>query len=330
MTKSIRPPHIPSSEITPEAVYLKRRQFMQGSAISLAALSFPFLSNSSFAANEYAALRFSKATAAMSDKGYFTDEALTPYADVSSYNNFYEFGTSKSDPSERAPGRLQVNPWNITVSGEAKNTGSFQLEDILKRFPLEERIYRLRCVEAWSMVIPWVGFSLADLIRWLEPNSKAKYVEFETLHDPRQMPAQKSLTGLINWPYREGLRLDEAMNDLSFMAVGLYGKSLPEQNGAPLRLVVPWKYGFKSIKSIVSIRFSETMPQTSWQTLAPNEYGFYANVNPAVSHPRWSQASERRLPQGLFDISRRKTELFNGYQEQVAHLYTGMNLSKYY
>ena len=253
-------------------------------------------------------------------------EKLTPYEYVTTYNNFYEFGTAKGDPVARAH-LLKTKPWSVTVEGEIGKPGVYDLEDILKRQQLEERIYRLRCVEAWSMVVPWIGFSLADLIKQMEPTSKAKYVEFTTLYDPKQMPGQKSRT--LKWPYIEGLRMDEAMNPLTLMATGLYGEEMPNQNGAPLRLIVPWKYGFKSIKSIVKIRFTEHMPKTSWNESARHEYGFFANVNPQVSHPRWSQRRERVIGAPLF-TPKRDTELFNGYGEQVAHLYKGMNLRQFF
>lgn len=323
----IRLPRIPSSDITSESAYLNRRQFIKASGLGALALSVPNVGAKNHQAK---VLNYQKVVPKIDSKGFYTDEVLTPYKDISSYNNFYEFGTSKSDPSVYAPQYLKTDPWSIRVSGLSKKQGEINLEDILKRFPLEERIYRLRCVEAWSMVVPWVGFSLADLIRYLEPTSSAKYIAFETLADKKQMPGIRSVSGLIDWPYREGLRLDEAMNELSFMAVGIYGREILPQNGAPIRLVVPWKYGFKSIKSIVGIRFVDKQPATSWQTIAPSEYGFYSNVNPNVSHPRWSQATERRLPSGLFDFKRVDTKLFNGYEEQVAYLYKGMNLTKYY
>lgn len=262
--------------------------------------------------------------------GYYTEENLAPYEVVSQYNNFYEFGTGKSDPARYAV-NFRTAPWSVTVSGEAERTGTYTLEDILKPHALEERIYRLRCVEAWSMVIPWIGFPLADLLKRFAPTSNARYVQFKTLLDPKQMPGQRAgLFNVLPWPYLEGLRMDEALHPLSFMAVGLYGKTLPPQNGAPLRLVVPWKYGFKSIKSIVEIRFSRTQPTTSWNRAAPREYGFFANVNPGVRHPRWSQAFERRLPGSLFNPNRIPTQLFNGYGDQVAALYEGMDLRRYY
>ncbi|MEW4983146.1 MAG: protein-methionine-sulfoxide reductase catalytic subunit MsrP [Cycloclasticus sp.] len=254
------------------------------------------------------------------------NEKLTPYEYVTTYNNFYEFGTAKGDPAVNAH-LLKTKPWSVTVEGEVGKPGIYNLEDILKRQQLEERIYRLRCVEAWSMVVPWIGFSLSELIRQMEPTSKAKYVEFTTLYDPEQMPGQKRRT--LKWPYVEGLRMDEAMNPLTLMATGLYGEEMPNQNGAPLRLIVPWKYGFKSIKSIVKIRLTEHMPKTSWNEGAKNEYGFFANVNPQVPHPRWSQRRERIIGASLF-TPKRETEIFNGYGEQVASLYKGMNLKKFF
>lgn len=263
---------------------------------------------------------------------FSTDEEPNSYVDITTYNNFYEFGTRKSDPFRNSQ-EFDPLPWTVTVSGHAEKTGTFDFEDVVKPHALEERIYRLRCVEAWSMVIPWVGIPLGDIIRQFAPLSAAKYVVFRTLHDPERMPGQRSR--ILRWPYVEGLRMDEAMNPLSILAVGLYGETLPNQNGAPIRLVVPWKYGFKSIKSIVSIEFSETRPRTSWELAAPHEYGFYANVNPNVDHPRWSQARERRIgaaPGGglgsLFDTAKQPTIMFNGYGEQVAHLYEGMNLRR--
>jgi sulfoxide reductase catalytic subunit YedY len=257
---------------------------------------------------------------------------LTPEAKVVSHNNFYEFGAQKHQPAELSQG-FKVNPWQLKISGEVENPLTLDYDDLDSSFDLEERIYRLRCVEAWSMVVPWIGFSLADLVKKAKPTSKAKYLAFETLHDPQQMPGQRSrrLGGGIDYPYLEGLRIDEAMNPLALMSVGLYGKTLPPQNGAPIRLVVPWKYGFKSIKSVVGIKFVEKQPPTTWNILAANEYGFYANVNPAVDHPRWSQASERRITTGgIFAQNRIATLPFNGYGEEVAGLYSGMNLRKYY
>ena len=248
---------------------------------------------------------------------------------MTSYNNFYEFGTDKSDPVNHAH-NMVVEPWTVKVSGRANKTGQFSYEDIVKGFVPEERVYRFRCVEAWSMVVPWLGIPLKKILEQFEPHGDAKYVEFKTLYRPSEMRGQRSYFSSIDWPYIEGLRMDEAYHPLTIMAVGLYGKDLPNQNGAPWRLMVPWKYGFKSIKSIVSIRFTEKQPRNTWNLLAPHEYGFYANVNPEVSHPRWSQASERRLPSSLFDPNRRPTLPFNGYGDEVAALYTGMDLSKYY
>lgn len=259
-------------------------------------------------------------------------QILTPEAKVMSHNNFYEFGTGKNDPWENAQ-NFKVDPWQLKISGEVENELTLDYDDLFKISALEERIYRLRCVEAWSMVVPWIGFSLAAVLAKAKPTSKAKYVAFETLHDPEQMPGQKSrrVGGGIDYPYVEGLRIDEAQNPLAFLSVGVYGKTLPPQNGAPIRLVVPWKYGFKSIKSIVSIKLVEKQPPTTWNILAPREYGFYANVNPQVDHPRWSQASERRITTGgLLARNRIETLPFNGYGEEVAELYKGMNLAKYY
>ena len=257
-----------------------------------------------------------------------TDEPLTSWRDVTHYNNYYEFGTNKDDPARHAAGFV-ASPWSVEIAGDAAKTGTYALEDLLKPHALEERIYRLRCVEAWSMVIPWIGFPLRDLLARFGPGSRAKYVAFETLHDPDRMPGQRR--GVLDWPYREGLRIDEAMHPLSFLAVGLYGRTLPNQNGAPLRLVVPWKYGYKSIKGIVKIAFVEDEPPTAWNQAAPDEYGFYSNVNPAVKHPRWSQRSERRIAQGsgLFG-TRIATQPFNGYGELVASLYAGMDLVRFH
>jgi sulfoxide reductase catalytic subunit YedY len=255
-----------------------------------------------------------------------TTEKANTFEEITGYNNFYEFGTDKGDPARYAH-TLKTRPWSVQVSGEAAKTGTFTLEDILKPHSLEERIYRLRCVEAWSMVIPWVGFPLADLLKRFEPTSNAKYVQFITLADREQMRGVRS--SVLEWPYREGLTIAEAMHPLAFVAVGLYGKVLPNQNGAPLRTVLPWKYGFKSCKSIVRIHFTDRQPQTSWNMAAPQEYGFYSNVNPQVDHPRWSQASERRLTGGLIS-PRIPTQMFNGYAEQVASLYTGLDLVKNY
>jgi sulfoxide reductase catalytic subunit YedY len=254
---------------------------------------------------------------------FSSDEPRTSFEDVTSYNNFYEFGFDKSEPAERA-GQLVTRPWAVDIRGEVARPGRFDIDALIAKFPLEERVYRLRCVEAWSMVIPWLGFPLASLLALVEPNSRAKYVAFKSLHDPEQMPGQRD--PVLDWPYTEGLRIDEAMHPLTLLAVGLYGKTLPNQNGAPIRLVVPWKYGFKSIKSIVGIELSEHQPDTTWSIAAPSEYGFYANVNPFVNHPRWSQASERRIG----ELARRQTLAFNGYGEQVASLYRGMDLRRHF
>ena len=246
-------------------------------------------------------------------------DELTPYEDVTNHNNFYEFGTDKLDPA-RNSGDFRPEPWTVRVEGHVKNAGTYSVEELARPEWTEDRIYRLRCVEAWSMVIPWVGFPLGDLLKRLEPTSRAKFVAFQTLYDPEQMPGQRR--DVLDWPYREGLRMDEAMHPLTILAIGMYGRTLPEQNGAPLRLVVPWKYGFKSIKSIVRIRLQETQPKTTWNQQAPREYGFYANVNPEVDHPRWSQARERRLG----EWTKRETLFLNGYADQVADLYRGMDL----
>lgn len=334
------------SEITPESVYQDRRRFIGGGvSLTLGAmaggLSLPVSAQGDglrarapsdlqrSAPASWWEPKFSSIKPASTAGGFATNEALTPYRDVVSYNNFYEFGTDKGDPA-RYSGDFKTDPWSVAIEGEVDKPGVYTLEDILKPHDLEERIYRLRCVERWSMVIPWVGFPLADLIKRFQPTSKAKYVEFFTLQDANSFPGQRSRFTTIEWPYREGLRMDEAMNPLTLLAVGLYGNYMPPQNGAPIRLVVPWKYGFKSIKSIVKIRFSETEPATSWNMLAPREYGFYANVNPTVHHPRWRQDMETRLPQTLFSNSRIDTRLFNGYADQVASMYSDMDLSKYY
>ena len=261
--------------------------------------------------------------AAAGKSPYSTDEEQTGYKEVTTYNNYYELGLDKSDPAENAA-TLRPRPWTVAIEGEVKKPQTLDIDTLISWFPLEERVYRMRCVEAWSMVIPWLGFPLAELIKRVEPTGNAKYVAFQTLYDPKQLPGQKS--SVLDWPYVEGLRMDEAMSPLTMMAVGLYGKTLPGQNGAPMRLVVPWKYGFKGIKSIVKIRFTEGEPPATWNQAAAGEYGFYANVNPEVDHPRWSQATERRIG----EFSRRPTLKFNGYGEQVASLYTGMDLRRFY
>src|SRR5688572_4954814 len=309
---------IKPSEITPESVFMNRRTLLTA---AVAAGLLPSMMSSE--------------AATIPANGTFTDvkkwpdsttEKANTLEEISGYSNYYEFGTNKTDPAKYAH-TLKTSPWSVQVSGEAAKTGTFTLEDILKPHALEERIYRLRCVEAWSMVIPWVGFSLGDLLKRFEPTSKAKYVQFLTLNDRQQMPGLRY--AVLEWPYREGLTIAEAMHPLAFMAVGIYGKVLPNQNGAPLRIVLPWKYGFKSCKSIVRIHFTDRQPETSWNMSAPQEYGFYSNVNPEVDHPRWSQATERRLGGGLF-AARIPTKMFNGYGEQVASLYTGLDLAKNY
>jgi sulfoxide reductase catalytic subunit YedY len=321
--------HTPSeSEVTPEALCLRRRDFLSRSvAAGLGAGAVGLgLATAEEARAGAPELPTEKLDAVAGPPELQTDESPTPYKDATRYNNFYEFGTGKEDPGRKA-GTLRPRPWSVAVEGEVAKPGLVPLEDLLKPHALEERIYRLRCVEAWSMVIPWIGIPLGDVITRLQPTSKARYVTFETLHDPEQMPGQKpGLFGgtVLDWPYREGLRMDEAMHPLAILAVGMYGRELPNQNGAPLRLVVPWKYGFKSIKSIVKIRLQESEPETSWNAQAPGEYGFYANVNPEVDHPRWSQARERRIG----NLRKRATLPFNGYAEQVASLYSGMDLSK--
>jgi methionine sulfoxide reductase catalytic subunit len=309
------------SEITSKETFENRRTLIKAAGASLLTASGIFTGFINGSAN--AASGRQKINAYAKSK-YSTDEKLTPYDDVTSYNNYYEFGTSKTDPSIES--RLfKPAPWTVSIEGAVKKNKQIGIEDIFKLAPLEERIYRMRCVEGWSMVIPWVGFSLAKLIQWAEPTANAKYVEFTSLSDDLMMPGQRMR--VLDWPYVEGLRMDEAMNPLTLLAVGLYGEMLPNQNGAPMRLVVPWKYGFKGAKAIVKIRFTETMPKTAWMKAGPNEYGFYANVNPTVDHPRWTQSSERRIGGGLF-TPRIKTQMFNGYAEQVGQLYSGMDLIK--
>lgn len=331
-----KPSDIPPSEITPESVYLARRDFMRGT-MGVAALGVgASIAPSVFAAPTHVVDKElpgpdwlkQQIASAKADREKI-NETLTPYEHVTGYNNFYEYGYDKTDPAAKSH-VLKPHPWSVEVTGEVAKPGTYTLEDLLKGVALEERIYRLRCVEAWSMVVPWVGFPLVDLIKRFEPTGNAKYIAFTTLKRPSEMPAQKSSFSTIDWPYREGLRMDEAMHPLTMLAVGLYGKVLPNQNGAPLRLVVPWKYGFKYIKSIVKIEFTEKQPKTTWSMIAPDEYGFYANVNPQVSHPRWSQAEERRLPSGLLRPNIIPTQMFNGYTEQVAHLYKDMDLRKFY
>jgi sulfoxide reductase catalytic subunit YedY len=316
-----KPGKILPSEITDESVYKQRRRFLGMAALGAAVATTSGLMLP--ALNALAKPVGLKSFPDLKEGPFGTDEEKNTFEEITTYNNFYEFGFGKGDPARYAH-MLTTDPWAVTIEGEAEITGKFTLEDILKPHSLEERIYRLRCVEAWSMVIPWVGFPLADLLKRFKPTSKAKFVEFTTLYNPQEMPGQRSR--VLNWPYVEGLRMDEAMHPLTLLAVGLYGKEMPKQNGAPLRLVVPWKYGFKSIKSIVKIRFSETMPQTTWHESAPGEYGFYSNVNPNVDHPRWSQKRERRIGEFL----KRETLMFNGYADKVAHLYKGMDLKKFF
>jgi len=313
-----KPSDIRPSEITSRDNYLNRRQFIRaGAAVGGAALATSAL-GAVVPSGDFAKLPDVRKSE------FSTDERPTSYDDVTSYNNFWEFGTSKDDPALNSK-EFEPRPWRITVDGHAEKTGSFHFDDFIKPFDLEERIYRMRCVEAWSMVIPWVGISLADVVRHYRPTSEAKYVAFETLHDPVRMPGQRRR--VLDWPYREGLTIAEATNPLAILAVGLYGEALPNPNGAPIRLVVPWKYGFKGIKSIVRISFVDTQPPTSWSMAQPWEYGFYANVNPNVDHPRWSQARERRIGSGRF-AAKQPTLMFNGYGEQVAHLYEGLDLRK--
>ena len=321
------PPEPPSSEITPEPLYRSRREFIKNGLYTLGTGavvggSLVWLAGKSPPPDEPAAAPLSADPVAFEWSGMFdTDEPLTAEHSITTYNNFYEFGFDKDDPARYAH-TLQTRPWTISVEGEVARPQTIDVDTLLSWFPLEQRVYRMRCVEAWSMVIPWLGFPLADLVRRLEPTGNAKFVEFTTLLNPEQMPGQRSR--LLQWPYVEGLRLDEALHPLAFLAMGLYGKVLPNQSGAPLRLVVPWKYGFKGIKSIVKLRFTDTQPRTTWALAAPSEYGFHANVNPEVDHPRWSQATERRIG----EVSRRPTLPFNGYAEQVAQLYAGMDLRR--
>jgi sulfoxide reductase catalytic subunit YedY len=311
-----RPSDVAPSEITPRSVYEDRRRFLRTAAVAGAGAAFPGLWLPPAAAG-------ARLPGVERNPRYSTDETPTDYEDVTSYNNFYELGTGKDDPKRNAH-RLKTRPWSIAVEGECEKPGVYDLEDFVKPHLLEERVYRLRCVEAWSMVIPWVGFELRRVLERARPTSRARYVAFESIHDPKNLPGQRRR--ILDWPYKEGLRIDEAMHPLTILAVGLYGEVLPNQNGAPLRLVVPWKYGFKSAKSIVRIRFVEEQPPTAWNTAAPREYGFYSNVNPEVDHPRWSQKKERRIG----EFFKRRTLPFNGYAEEVAHLYAGMDLRKYY
>jgi sulfoxide reductase catalytic subunit YedY len=320
-----KPEDIKALEITPKKLYLNRRQFIVSA--SAAALSAGAAAAGIGLTPSPSAAQARQKLATVKKSEYSVNEKQNSYKDITSYNNFYELGVEKGDPARNAK-YLTTRPWTVSVEGEVKKPKTFDIEEIMKLSPLEERVYRMRCVEAWSMVIPWVGFPLSALIKLAEPTNNAKYIHFVTLVDPKRMPGQQpSIFGSpIEWPYVEGLRMDEAMHPLTILSVGLYGEIMPAQNGAPVRLVVPWKYGFKSIKSIVKVRFVEQQPPTSWNKMQPQEYGFYSNVNPEVDHPRWSQATERRIGEFL----RRKTLMFNGYGEQVASLYKGMDLKKNY
>ncbi|HSE50258.1 MAG TPA: protein-methionine-sulfoxide reductase catalytic subunit MsrP [Terriglobales bacterium] len=310
---------IPSSEITPKQTYLDRRKFMAAGALALGAVACNKIAElaSPESAQAGAKLSFTR------NPALSTTETPNTFKQITTYNNFYEFGTDKEDPAANA-WRLKTRPWTVAVEGQVKKPKTFDIDQLLKLAPLEERIYRHRCVEGWSMVMPWVGYSLSEFIKQCEPTSKAKYVQFVTLNDKQMMPGVN--TPVLDWPYVEGLRMDEAMHPLALLCFGLYGEVLPNQNGAPVRTIIPWKYGFKSCKSIVKVRFVEKEPNTSWNTSAPNEYGFYSNVNPTVDHPRWSQKDERRIG----EFKRRPTLMFNGYGDQVASLYAGMDLRKYY
>jgi len=321
-----RPSDVRSSEITSRGLYLRRRDFLAGGAATAAGLAVELGGCKTQAGTSTSPAPPPAPAGAIALPPYkanavTVDEAKTPFKDVSGYNNFYEFGTDKSDPAQNAH-TLRTRPWTVAFEGEIAKPRTIDIDTLLKENPLEERVYRLRCVEAWSMVIPWIGFPLGALLKRLEPTSRAKYVAMTTLMAPEQMPGQR--LPVLEWPYVEGLRMDEAMHPLTILAVGLYGQALPNQNGAPVRLVVPWKYGFKSIKSIVKVRLVEKQPPTAWNRYAPNEYGFYSNVNPDVDHPRWSQSKERRIG----ELSRRKTLPFNGYGAEVASLYAGMDLAK--
>ena len=344
----LNPSNIQPSEITPQSVFENRREFLKAAGYGLAAGSALLLSakaraaaNISGGVTEGAGRLIGRANVTATEKvafkagarqkisgysktAYGAGEKLTKYEDITTYNNYYEFGTSKSDPANQAT-LFKTRPWAISIEGEVKKAKTISIEDLLKLAPLEERIYRMRCVEGWSMVIPWVGLPLASLVKWAEPTGNAKYIEFISAADPQSMPGVRS--PILDWPYTEGLRIDEATNPLTLLAVGLYGEYLPNQNGAPVRLVTPWKYGFKGAKAIVKIRFVEKMPLTTWVKAGPSEYGFYANVNPNVDHPRWTQSSEKPIGGGLFG-GRIKTKMFNGYSEQVAQMYAGLDLNR--
>jgi len=315
-----KPNNIRSSEITSEANYFNRRKFLQSGYLIGGGLLTQKLFGAKLPKKPFDVLKD------INPSEYSTKEQINNILDVTSYNNYYEFGIDKDDPLRNSR-NFESRPWTVEVTGEAERTGIFDIEDFIRPHQLEERIYRMRCVEAWSMVIPWIGIPLVNIIKQFKPLSSARYVKFETLLDKERMPGQKS--GVLRWPYREGLTIAEATNPLPIMAVGIYGRALPNQNGAPIRLVVPWKYGFKGIKGIVKMSFIKKQPKTSWEMAAPNEYGFYANVNPKVAHPRWSQARERRIGSGLF-AKKQPTELFNGYGEHVAHLYDGLNLRRHF
>lgn len=314
---------IPSSAITDESIYRQRRQLLAAFAAA------PALTLAGCAEAEPPPAPKTAITPEQARSGFRTDEELTTYADITTYNNFYEFGTRKNDPSDAAK-TLRTSPWAVAVGGECAKPGTIALDDLLKGLVPEERVYRMRCVEGWSMVIPWLGVPLGEVLKKFEPTSKARYVAFTSLADPKQMPGIRYRS--INWPYTEGLRMDEAMHPLTLLATGLYGKPLPQQNGAPLRLVVPWKYGFKGIKSIVEIKFVEKMPETAWHDLQPSEYGFFSNVNPNVDHPRWSQKTERRIAGKASKLfaDRIATRMYNGYGEQVASMYAGLDLKKWF
>ncbi|PRE09577.1 protein-methionine-sulfoxide reductase catalytic subunit MsrP [Burkholderia multivorans] len=314
---------IARSEITPRALFEHRRRVLQAAGAA-AAGGLLGGSGAAFAAYASPDARATK-LAAKTNAKFVAADKVTPFKDITSYNNFYEFGTDKGDPAQNA-GTLRPRPWRVSVEGEVLHPKVFDIDELLKLAPLEERVYRLRCVEGWSMVIPWIGVPLSELIKLVQPTGNAKYVQFVTLADPSQMPGLS--TPVLDWPYSEGLRMDEAMHPLTLLTMGVYGQVLPNQNGAPVRVVVPWKYGFKSAKSLVKIRFVDKQPKTSWNTYAPNEYGFYSNVNPNVDHPRWSQATERRIGEDGFFTPKRKTLMFNGYGDLVASMYQGMDLKK--
>ncbi|TAM45396.1 MAG: protein-methionine-sulfoxide reductase catalytic subunit MsrP [Burkholderiaceae bacterium] len=320
--------HSASSDITPQRVYAGRRDLMKLMATGVAGAAMASMAARNARAQVTRAGKLAALPGVKSGvAGALTMEPVTAYKDITSYNNFYEFGTDKADPAENAH-TLKTSPWSVDVEGLIKKPARYTLEDLLKLSPQEDRIYRLRCVEGWSMVIPWVGYSLSELIRRVEPLGSAKYVEFVTQADPKTMPFVTS--HVLDWPYVEGLRMDEALHPLALLTFGLYGEVLPNQDGAPVRIVVPWKYGFKSGKSLVKIRFTDRQPATAWNKAAANEYGFYSNVNPNVDHPRWSQATERRIGEGGLFAKRRKTLMFNGYEAQVGQLYAGMDLKKYF